>query len=83
MIVPNLDGSAAMMRFFRVLLPTPWLPMSTRVFLMKGGMRATSSYRINSAWSYSVLFFVENINFFLRLEICGMIEKGCECVFDD
>lgn len=43
-VVPNLVGFNTMNLFFKLLRPTPWAPINTKVFLWKGGILATSSY---------------------------------------
>lgn len=42
-VVPYRSGFMKISLFFKLLLPTPWAPIRTSVFLWNGGILATSS----------------------------------------
>ena len=54
---PNFSGSLLISLFLRVRLPTPWAPISAKVFRLNGGILVTSSYSRSSALSKSQFDF--------------------------
>lgn len=66
---PNRSGCSCIIRFLIVLRPTPRVPTSARILRRKGGVRATSSYNVNSAPSSCTLERDSYTNFFFFFDI--------------